>query len=171
MKRRGFVSDDPLPTRPPEDDVAAAAVYFEILVAYTAKLPDGPEKSLKNVTDRVKRLMDPANLTMLLNTFAVRGVKCPPEVASIVEGKFMAEPALLDVLENNYLCSLAFGFGCSQVGSKAFFETIAKRAAAIGTLEASDAANLKVGLDFAGVAMPAEVKVVPDAKLDLPEKW
>jgi hypothetical protein len=170
-KRRGFIKDDPLPDRPPEDDIAASQAYFEILIAYSAKQPDGPEKSLKNVCDRVKRLMDPANMTMVLNTYAVREVKCPPEVGAIIEGKLLAEPELIDILPVHYLCAMGYGFGINKLGSKPLFELMAKRVAAIGTLTQSDAANLKRGLDFGGVALPAEVKVVPDPKLDLPDKW
>lgn len=166
-KRRGFIEDDPLPDRPPEDDVACVPAYYEMLIAYAARMPqDG-----KAVTDRVRRLLDPASWALVMNTFAVRGVKPPAEVVAIIDAKIAAEPEVLKMLLPAYLTSLAYGVGASGQASPATVKAIADAAAALGSLQASHAANMKLALEAAGIAWPEGLRVVPDEELDLPNPW
>jgi hypothetical protein len=164
-KRRGFIDNDPLPDRPPEDDVASCLAYFELLVSYAHHMP----KDLKAVTDRVERLLDPANWAMIMNTFAVRGVVAPPEVVGIIERKIAADPAALSLLGGHYLCALAYGLGASKASGDAAFAAVGARAAALGKLHESDLANLKLGFEAAGKALPEGLVAVPDPQLDLDE--
>ena len=53
---RGFVANDPLPGRPPEDDIATAPLYYEALAnLHHYEKETGPQAIL----DRLTRLRDP----------------------------------------------------------------------------------------------------------------
>lgn len=166
-KRRGFIDNDPLPDRPPEDDIAHAMLYFEAMASFVKGTTD-----LKPALDRVQRLLDPAAWTLLLNTFAIRQVPMPAEMLKLLTDKIAADPTAVELLDGGYLCSMAYGLGCvardaPSDGVKAAMAVIAARAGALGTLTESEARNLKYGLAVAGVPLPAGLKVVPDPELVL----
>lgn len=148
-------------------DVACVPAYYEMLIAYSARVPE----DLKAVTDRVRRLLDPASWSLVMNTYAVRGVKPPAEVVAIIDAKIAAEPDVLKLLRPDYLTSLAYGIGASGQASPPTVNAIAAAAAALGSLQASHAANLKLALQVCDVAWPEGLRVVADETLDFPSPW
>ena len=85
-------------------------------------------------------------------------------LAAAVEARFTAaDGAALRDLDGHYLATLAFSISVQGGSNKAFFESVARRAEALGELEDHDHDNLCAALAKAGVPLPPSVKRVAGA--------
>ena len=121
-KQRGFVDNDPLVSRAPEDDIAVVSAYFELMVsAYASK----DEKAMEEVRKRASRLKSPSNWVLLLNCFAVRNQKVP-SIVSTFETRFLGDGVMAS-LNAHEVSSLAFAVDFIGGASPAFTEAISKQ--------------------------------------------
>lgn len=170
----GVIPDDPLPDRPPEDDIAVCTAYFDTLVALLHHTNDLPA-----VMMRIARLKEPRNWVNVLHVFSARR-KRVPEVLAFIEARFLCTPTPVDTftfeagksvaadgtvlttpfdaLDAQYLAALAFAAYAQGSTNKAFFQAIAGRLATFPAVPESAMHNITSALQYAGVPLPDNVK-------------